>query len=249
LLGAGLGDEVVIAKIKTSPNTFELSTPSVIALKQRGISSAVLAAMISGPSALAPVALSSDSPDPSIPHHPGVYMLANWLPQPKMVRIDPTTSNQTKTGGMIGYALTGGLASLSVKAVIPNEAARAVSAVASPSFYLFVDVTSPGWLSGSIGTTVTPNEFSLVQLVAKKGRREARIGSMNIGGAKAGVMDKDRIAFTYDQTAPGVFKINLSAPLAPGEYGFLYSMSSGSGVGVTSGGVSSARVFDFAISK
>lgn len=36
LLNAGLGDDVVIAKIKSSPSNFELSTDTVIALKQRG---------------------------------------------------------------------------------------------------------------------------------------------------------------------------------------------------------------------
>jgi hypothetical protein len=72
---------------------------------------------------------------------------------------------------------------------------------------------------------------------------------MNIGGAKAGVMDKDRIGFSYDQQSPGVFKISITQPLAPGEYAFLYSVSAGSGVGITSGGAMAARVFDFAVQK
>lgn len=246
---AGLGDEVIVAKIKGSPNSFDLSTASVIAMKQRGVSSPVLAAMIGGPTAGAPGSLSADSPDPTVPHYAGVYLLKSWLPEPKMVRIDPTTSTQTKTGGMLGYAFTGGLASLSVKAVIPNETARITSTVPTPTFFLFVDTTTPNFLSGSIGTGVTPAEFSLVPLAMKKGRREARVGSMNIGGAKAGVMDKDRIPFSYDQVGQGVYKIILGRPLAPGEYAFLYSVSAGSGVGITSGGAMASRVFDFSIGK
>jgi hypothetical protein len=247
LVQAGLGDEAIIAKIKASANTFDVSTSAIIALKQRGISSPVLAAMIGGPAVPVVVAKSSDSPDPLAPHFPGVYLLADWLPQPKMIRIDPTTSTQTKTGGMLGYALTSGIASLSVKAVIPNEAARVLSSSAKPTFYLYVDSSALNWLSGSIGSGVTPNEFSLVQLMQKKGRREARVGSMNIGGAKAGVMDKDRIGFSYDQPGEGIYKISLAAPLPPGEYAFLYSSSAGTGVGITSGGAMAARVFDFSI--
>lgn len=83
----------------------------------------------------------------------------------------------------------------------------------------------------------------------KQDRREARVGSFNIAGAKSGVMDKDRISFSYDQVAPGVFKVAPSADLAPGEYGFLYSMSAGGGPGIYGGGVMTARVFDFAVDK
>src|SRR3546814_8155398 len=51
----------------------------------------------------------------------------------------------------------------------------------------------------------------------KKNGREARVGSFNIAGAKAGVMDKDRIAFSYDKVGPGVFKVSPEQALAPGE--------------------------------
>src|SRR3546814_6026741 len=71
---------------------------------------------------------------------------------------------------------------------------------------------------------ISPNEFSLVRFKEKKNGREARVGSFNIAGAKAGVMDKDRIAFSYDKVGPGVFKVSPEQALAPGEYGFLYFM-------------------------
>jgi hypothetical protein len=87
-----------------------------------------------------------------------------------------------------------------------------------------------------------------VRFDTKNGRREAKVGKFNIGGAKSGVMDKDRIAFQYDQLAPGVFKVSPTAPLSPGEYGFLYSVSGG-GMGMASGGNMMARVFDFSIGK
>ena len=76
----------------------------------------------------------------------------------------------------------------------------------------------------------------------KSGRREARVGSMNIGGAKSGVMDKDRLAFTYDMVRPGVFRVNPSAALTPGEYGFIYSISGGGAAGAAT-----ARIFDFSV--
>lgn len=259
LIKAGVGDEVVIAKIRSSANHFDLSTDQIIALKRDGVSSAVLAAMISG-SQSSPVsaraAMSADSPDPTVPHPSGVYMLVEE-PTRKMVRLDPITSNQTKTGGILGYALTSGIASLSMKSVIPGGTARIVSDGSSPKFYFYFDESNQSLSSsytgngifGASAAVTSPNEFSLVRFDAKTNRREARVGSFNIAGAKTGVMDKDRIAFRYDEVAPGVFMVTPSEPLRPGQYGFLYSISAGGGSRMFGGGTSAmtARVFDFAV--
>jgi hypothetical protein len=258
LVKAGLGNEAVIAKIRGSASQFDLSTDQMIALKQQGVSGPVIAAMIESGALPAKPTISVDSPDPTVLHPPGIYLLGKWLPEPKMVRIDPTGSNQTKTGGILGYALTGGIASVSMKAAIPNASARIQSREAKPTFYFYFDeagraagqtVGGSFWQGGAISTATTPSEFSLVRFMVKKDRREARVGSMNIAGAKSGVMDKDRIPFTYDLIAPGVFKVSPSADLPPGEYGFLASAQSGSGPGMYAGGVTVARVFDFAVLK
>ena len=124
----------------------------------------------------------------------------------------------------------------------------------NPPFYFYFDQANGSLSSGAgfnaffgPGAAVTsPSEFSLIRFDTKSGRREAKVGKFNIGGAKSGVMDKDRIAFQYDQLAPGVFKVSPTAPLSPGEYGFLYSVSS-SGMGMASGGNMMARAFDFSI--
>lgn len=258
LVKAGLGDEAVIAKIRGSTPQFDLSTDQMIGLKQQGVSGPVIAAMIGSSSLQAKSVISVDSPDPAVLHPPGIYLLGKWLPEPKMVRIDPTGSNQTKTGGILGYALTGGIASVSMKAAIPNASARTQSPEAKPTFYFYFDeagraagqaVGGSFWQGGAISTATTPSEFSLVRFMVKKDRREARVGSMNIAGAKTGVMDKDRIPFTYDLIAPGVFRVSPASDLAPGEYGFLASAQSGSGPGMYAGGVTVARVFDFAVLK
>ncbi len=89
----------------------------------------------------------------------------------------------------------------------------------------------------------SPSEFTLIRLIRKDGRREARVGSMNIGGAKTGVMDKDRIAFDYKMVRPGVFKVAATGPLTPGEYGFIFALNGGG-----AGGALTARIFDFSVS-
>ncbi len=260
LSSLGLGDEAIIAKIKASPNTFTVETADMITLKGKGVSGPIIAAMLDAQKGSAVSALaeqSSDSPDPKVPHPSGIYMLKDWQPEAKMARLDPTTSNQTKSGGFLGYALTGGLASMSIKISLPNGAARNEAPGARPSFFFYFDQAnqslSQGGQTGLFGigpgaSVTSPNEFSLVKFKVKKDMREAKVGSYSIVGAKSGVMDKDRIAFSYDEVKPGVFKVYPTVDLEPGQYGFLYSMSTGGGgAGMYAGGAQSARIFDFGI--
>jgi len=241
----GIGDDAIIAKIRAENVHFNLSVDEMIALKDKGVSSAVIAAMMTAPKA-PEIKMSLDSPDPMVPHPAGVYLFDQLGADPKMVKMNPTVSNQAKTGGILGYTLTGGIASLSIKAAIPNETARTITGK-KPIFYFFFDQSndveaSNAWASGANISITSPAEFSLIELMKKKGRREARVGSANLGGAKTGVMDKDRIPFEYTEVRPGVFKVEASNVANPGEYGFIFALG-GSGAG----GAMTARIFDFSV--
>lgn len=240
-----LGDDAIIAKVKADGAVFDLSADQMIQLRRSGVSSAVIAAMLNTKTASRP-ALSIDSPDPAVPHVAGVYLLTGSGEGAKMRRIDPTISNQAKTGGILGYALTGGLASASIKVAIQNETASARS-TGRPYFYFFFDQAtdtsaSGTWASGMNTVVTSPAEFTLIRLKRKEGRREARVGSMNIAGAKSGVMDKDRVPFHYEMVRPGVFEVKADQVLEPGEYGFIFSIAGGG-----TGGAMTARIFDFTV--
>jgi hypothetical protein len=239
----GLGDDAVIAKVAADKVDFDLSTQDMLALKKQGVSSSVIAALISN-RFVAKATVSPDSPNPMVPHPAGFYALQQDPPV-RMQRMEPTVTNQAKTGGIFGYALTGGIASMSIKAAIQNETSR-VSVASVPKFYFFSAEAngdgSSAWASGLNSTVNSPAELTLVRLTKKDGRREARVGSANIAGAKSGVMDKDRIAFSYTSLRPGVFVVQPDAALEPGEYGFIYSLSGGG-----SAGAMNARIFDFTV--
>lgn len=235
LLAAGLGDEVVIAKIKSSPSTFDLSTATVIALKQKGVSGAVIAAMINSTAAPSQTAMSVDSPDPAVPHPSGIYLAG----AAKMTRIESTTTRQARTSGMLGYALTGGLSGMRVKAAVNGPTSRTTVTDARPVFYFYFDQAAQG-LGAAGGAVTSPNEFSLTKFEVKPDKREAVIGSIGFGGAKSGLRDKDQRGFSADQIAPGVYKIIPNEALAPGEYGFISG-------GVGSGANATFRVFDFTV--
>ncbi len=251
LLEAGLPAEAVVAKIKASRGTFDTSSETLIALKNKGVPGSVLAAMLE-PANTGATELSTDSPDPMVPHYPGVYMFG--ASDNRMYRIVATASNQAKTGGILGYALTGGIASASIKATIPNPNAKVRTGVGQPVFYMFFDESVPRnlavgntsvWVTGAGSVTSAPSELSLVKFGQKKTAREARVGSINIAGSKQGVMDKDRIGFEALQIRPGVFKVTPTQPLVPGEYGFIQALTGGNVSG--GGGALTARVYDFGI--
>ena len=235
LLNAGLGDEVVIAKIKSSDSNFELSTDTVIALKQRGVSGAVLAAMIGASAAAAQPQMSIDSPDPMVPHPSGIYLSGAQ----KMTRIESTTTRQARTSGMLGAALTGGLTGMRVKAGINGPSANISTTEQRPVFYFYFDQAAQG-LGAAGGAITSPQEFSLIRFEEKKDKREAVIGSVGFGGTKAGLRDKDQLDFEVSQIMPGAYKVVPTLPLKPGEYGFI------SGV-VGAGANATFRVFDFTV--
>lgn len=245
---SGIGDEAVVAKIKSSNTHVDLSVDEILALKKRGVSGPVIAALLSdNKPELGTPKFSIDSIDPNVLHPAGLYLVD--AAADKMVRIDATVTNQAKTGGILGYAFTGGIASMSVKATIQNATARVHAKSPTPTFYFFFDESNPQsantpqtWASGTAATVSSPSEFTLIHLTPKNGRREARVGSMNIAGAKTGVMDKDRIPFDYTMVRPGVYKVQFTNPLPAGEYGFIFSLTGGGAAGAMT-----ARIFDFAI--
>lgn len=247
LTKAGLGPEALVAKVNTTRGTYDTSANALIALKNAGVADNVIAAMLTAankPTVSGRMADNS-SPDPMVSHSPGLYMLIGG-DNARMVRIDPTTANQTKTSNLWGYAFSYGLSSLKLKTVIPNAYARVKSASARPTFYFFFNAANlaaeiSGFGSAFSFAATSPNEFSLVRFEQKRDRREAIIGSVSLGGAKTGVADKARVAFDYSELAPGVFKVAPAVDLAPGQYGFVYSMGGATGAsGLT-------RIFDFTV--
>jgi hypothetical protein len=251
LIGAGLGQETIVAKIRNSPGSYDLSTDKLIALKQKGVSDAIIAAMLDASTKAqtqAAAVFQNDSVDPKLPHASGVYVVADWLSPAKMARLDSTTANQARTSGFFGAALTGGLAPLKIKTAVPNPTSKIKVRATRPTFYFYMDQANANGGIGalyfsSLGASVTsPSEFSIVRFTVKKGLREVTTGkAAAFAGQKFGLVDKDKIIFTTSDVSPGVFKVALNADMPKGEYGFVYSTGGGIGGGAVS------RVFDFTV--
>jgi hypothetical protein len=248
LVKAGLGPETVVAKINASRGTYDTSTDALIQLKQAGVPDPVIAAMLnrSKSPVLTGAVADNANPDPMVPHSPGIYLLDS-RGVGRMVRLDPTVSNQLKTSNIWGYAFSYGLSSAKLKTVIPNASARVQAVNRRPTFYFYFNQSSPlatitDFSTSFAAATSSPSEFSLVHFDQKRDHREAAVASIGLASMKMGVSDKARMPFTYEDVAPGVYKVTSTIDLPPGEYGFVSSMSAGAGLGVV------ARIFDFSVS-
>lgn len=246
LVNAGLGPATVVAKINATRGSYDTSTNALIRLKQAGVPDPVIAAMLnrSRSPTLAGAVADNTNPDPMVSHSPGIYLL-DQRGSGRMVRIDPTVSNQTKTSNIWGYAFTYGLSKAKLKTVIPNANARVQAANRRPTFYFYFNQSGPlasmaDFSMSFSAMSTTPSEFSLIRFDQKGDHREAAIMAIGLGSVKSGVSDKARIAFTYEDVAPGVYRVNPSVDLPPGEYGFVASMGAGMAMGA-------ARIFDFSV--
>ncbi|HEY3793660.1 MAG TPA: hypothetical protein VGM09_17660, partial [Bradyrhizobium sp.] len=249
LTKAGLGPDAILAKIQTSANAFDTSTQQLLVLKRQGVPDVVIAAMLrasSGAIVSSNAVGNSTSADPRSPHASGIYMIDDDVSPPQMQHIDPTVGSGSKTSGVLAYAFTYGIAPVKIKTVIPNASARVRSRSGHPTFYFYFNQTDTQlsgngiagvWLPGAV---TSPSEFSLVRFEVAHGSRETELGQFNLTGLKSGVMDKARVAFSYDDVAPGVFKVTPSVELRPGQYGFVYSTT---GAGAGFGGMPGARIF------
>lgn len=250
LSASGIGDEAIVAKIQSSDAKFDLSTEQMLALKKKGVSGPVIAAMIaadnrdkqrsaSSASAPSPARGRSSSAGVIAASRPaGIYLVSGS----QLIRIDFNVSGQTRTGGMLGTMMSGGIAATSIKTILQGESARVKTSERTPTFYFYLpDAANHANMSSFEAQSTnpsSPNEFSLIRLTRKNGSREARVGRANIGGVKSGVMDKDRIDFQYDEVRPGVFSVRAGSPLLPGEYSFVM---------IGAGGAKLARFFDFSV--
>ncbi|WEK48106.1 MAG: hypothetical protein P0Y56_07370 [Candidatus Andeanibacterium colombiense] len=260
LAAAGLGDQVLIAKIRASGNSFDTSIDGLLALRKKGVSNPVIAEMIAagggakagaaqGSGARVAAALSPDSPDPEVPHPPGIYLLVDWRSPTSMVALPPVTSRRTKSGNLVAYWLTGGIAKRSRKAVISERQAQVETLRRRPVFYFFFGkdggAPSTGGILGTTDRIASPGDFNLIRFEVGDDGREAKVGSSSRFGSSHSVAEKDRIPFASTQVSPGVYRVQPGQDLAGGEYGFLYSSPSGSGSGDGEG--QEVRVFDFSV--
>ena len=247
LTKAGLNKSIIINKIKTSKTAFDLSTNSLIKLKEANVDDDIVTAMLEAKSGkvaetAATGTASGDPNDPMSPHSFGIYLYHEKDGKKIMTQLTPTVSAQNRIGGLFTSGLTYGLSKVKIKSNLPGTTASLQVSSPKPVFYLYLD-TKSGGLNTSSGVPSTPNEFAMVKFNIRSDNREVTIGKINIFGGKGGLSDEYVMAFDAEDLGNGVFKVTPKADLKNGEYAF-YLINSGNSN--TSSGVGS-KFFDFGV--
>src|SRR5215217_4528870 len=231
LTKAGLANSVIIGKIRSSKPMFDLSTDSLIKLKQAGVNDDVVTAMLeakNGRSLSGPSASTTETSDPNDPmskHTYGIYLYEEKDGQRRMTQMKPTVSAQNRTGGLFTSSMTYGISKVKTKANLPGRTADLQIKSTMPVFYFYLDIASGG-LNTASGIPSDPKEFTLVRFNLRSDNREVTIAKSNAFGGKGGLSDEYVVPFTTTDLGNGTFEITPSGNLKPGEYAF-YLVNSG----------------------
>ena len=258
---AGLGDAVIVAKIRSSKTAFDLSVDEMIRLKKEGVADEVLNAMIEAAAPAGPTASSSGTPLgrsgpasassgggaalPPTPPESGIYYAEGLGQEVSLVLLEPNVYTQSKETGVWKQAVTYGIAKVRYKAVLPGASARLRIETRRPIFYFYFDVPNAGLSNSGTawGLATSANEFILAKLDRKKATRELSVGEDGqYTGRRYGVSEKATQPFDYEKLAPGVYRVTPKEDLADGEYCFLYA-----GSVAASGAQGGPRLFDFSV--
>lgn len=253
MIKAGFSEATIIKTIESKKCAFDTSLEALIALKNAGVSEAVIQAMVSaGASETAKAEeeknAATDPPppdpnDPRSPHEPGIYWYAKSKRTPQMVQLEPSVYSAGKTGGVFASAMTYGIAKAKWKAVVRGARSNLRISEEKPEFWFYFEQTNPGLShSGSFfGGASSPNEFILARMDKKGKDRELVVGEFGAFGSSTGTRSKDVIDIEFKKIAPGVYRVTVTQPLQPGEYCFFYA---GTNMAM---GMAGGKLFDFGI--
>jgi hypothetical protein len=258
MVKAGLSADVIVSMVKTQPAKYTLTADALIGLKSAGVPDKVVAAMIernsggggivsglpqaSGATPAAGSVATGDPNDPLSPHDSGIYMYAkDRNGEYKLTELEQANYQGSKTGGLIGSALTYGIKKVKVKAAIPGQHASIRTPDTQPVFYFYFEDKAAGLGKGGFGSVSNPNQFALVKLDVTKTSRETTIGETGITGASSGTDEKAMVTFKSEKLRSGMYKVTPNVAMEAGEYCFLASFGSAAGA------AAAAQIFDFGV--
>lgn len=239
MVKGGLGEAVVLARIRSSPANFDTSTNSLLALKKAGVSDKVIEAMVSSPrsgaAAAAPAAptpaapsagTSAPAPSVSASARNSAGGAAATLPRDSIFHLNGAKYTEMQPQ-VVEIEISNAVFSSKSDVVLGGRRADYRITDRQPQFYSYF----------------APTEALLVKLKPgdKKNDRNLKMGSGGYhpygGSSRMGIRSEDRIAVKSEREANGFYRISPSSPLPAGEYGFI----------VLSGATAGGRMFDFGV--
>lgn len=241
MLKLGLSEDIVLSKIQTTPNDFDMSTNMLLALQKDKVPNNVITAMMAA--AQDPGRKVQNLSDPTADRPAGIYYNK---PDGGMASLEYTnyTSGQTDAAAQ---HLVSGLINAKHSLMIGGKSSRQVFKE-TPVFHFYTEALDGSAFSGY--GVASPNSFACVKFTVNKNSRKLIVGKSSALGSESGIDEKAAVEFRFEEISPGskVYKVTFPSTLEPGEYGFIHTGTLDLGVG---GGIHGAagtnRVFDFSV--
>jgi hypothetical protein len=206
MVKAGLGDDLIVATIRSSPGSYSLTPDALISLKKQGVSEKVLSAMIEknagGPAAPAP-APAVAAPAAPLVDEVGIYVKDK---DGKWAEILPEIVNW-KTGGALKKFATNGIVKGDVNGHLGGKTSK--NALNTPLDFL---IYAPE------GVAIT--EYQLLRLHESGDGREFRSVTGGVVHSSSGAQ-RDEVNFEGKKLAPRMYEVVLGDDVKMGDFGFL----------------------------
>ncbi|HUV13288.1 MAG TPA: hypothetical protein VMY18_06570 [Acidobacteriota bacterium] len=212
MVEAGLSPDLIVEMVRNSPGDYDTNVNSIVALKEKGVSDSILAAMVVGNSRRDTAepgptgteeAVSKEDTAEDVPEEIGIYFVDKRSNEVRFMEPEIVT---WKTGGFMKSVATMGISKGHINGTVKNPTSRYILDGDEE-----IVIYCPEGTSG--------NEYQLLKLWEKKNRREFRTFTGGVVHASGGA-DENSVAFDPVRTAPRVYRFKLP-DLVPGEYGLL----------------------------
>lgn len=232
----GFSSDIIISKINSSTCDFNTSIDSLKVMKEMGVDNDIIIAMINH---TPETNNKNNNTDKS-----GIY----YKNGNDFIKILPSVFSGSQTN-TLATAFSYGLANTKIKSTMDGAHSSNVVSTNYPEFYFYFNANRQGDLGLSatnwwFSAASSPNEFALVELVIKKGRRELETGKINLyAGSTTGIDGKKTFKVNIEIINDHTFKVTPQFFLDAGEYCFFFKGN------IPHGGYSNQSVFDFSIPR
>jgi hypothetical protein len=256
MVKGGFDEQTIVKAIQAHGPAFTTSVEALVALKNAGVTKAVIDAMLDAEtknrSGLQPVPPKQEEaikpPTASGPTREQAAKSEEWPAElagmyrevgiyykqdGKFVQLYGRPVVASQTGGFLKSSFTMGISKIRSKGEVPGKRAQLQVPTRQPDFYFYM---AEGQL---------PDNFVVVRMEEKKDRREFQVGSFGgaAGGMSTGLELHKVNQLIIERVTSHVYRVRPDGELLDGEYGFL-----GSFVVLTAGMAGGGeKVYDFGI--
>lgn len=249
---AKISKKIILTKIKSSNNNYDLKTDALIKLKENKVSEEIVMAIMDAKNQQ--VVLQSKQDIKRIPkkynrptdlsrlNSPGIYYFDGN--NNSFSKLDANVFSQTKNN-KAAQVLVSSLINAKGKSMVNGSNANLQLNDYEISFYFYFSKQSVK--SKEIENELTefsqsPNEFTLVKFVTypDKNIREMVLGKSSALGSSSGLNESQLVNFKYEKINDNLFRVYFVKPLLDGEYCFMPTVNSSSQG-------NAAKMYDFGV--